>query len=818
MPRRLLLSSSQWVLLLALLYSQLAWAVSAESTVPRIEIHAALRADLRSLEGRIRVEYAGDFQLVDPLAALPMPRDDRSAMRTWPGAPSRGHMDMQPLGQGTWRFKAHLPARYGASGRVPGKGVFLNGGWYPQILVDGALSPAEWDVGLVLPEGVTAALGNSTGRGRVHWSGSGERVGLAALPAGELQVLEVGGAALTLLGNFSGSKVDALRELAERYWPGPRGTDLVVVAAPMMRRLVRSGPGLLFLSQRAFRLSLGLGRFHRRAVARGLLEAGLPLADPWERSFVADALLMGCPAAGTVRASGFYGDSSPESQGAGHLEAAAAGPEGAASDSRSARGILGWFSWLPQVDDLLYDGSTPFVSELLDETFPGDPLQDDLGELFQARIPGRVVARQVGDILGEESSCRVAEKLLDGQEPVEILERLDPAWVESWDRPYPEQDYRLVVSPHDGGALVTVQRQAPPSAGPEVVEILVDGSQHTWLAGSGSDSTSIPLDDVPRRVELDPQGHLSQADLAHDSWPARWTVVLTAFPTVWALSSGYLEAFAAIRLRRRHDTRRFLDLYAYTDQEDLVGALLSQGFAFGPLQDRRYRPQRLYLWLGPSLLDPEFRPTDAGTLDLGAGMRWVWDTRVNQIFPLKGHRLEAELAAGFVPGGGVAWRHGTVSGVGLLSPHPRLVLAARVGAGLAEGQVEHRLLPLGGSDALRCMDADLLLGRERVLAMGELRVAPLRHVSVPLLLGWLDEWQVSLGVEAGRLGGVRENGEFDGQELRALGWTAGSSVGVDVLGAKPTLMGVLAAQSLRTWPSLAEPPPTRLYLLWWQAF
>ena len=68
---------------------------------------------------------------------------------------------------------------------------------------------------------------------------------------------------------------------------------LVVVDTPARRRLVRTGPQVLYLSDRAFRVSAGLWKFHRERVQRGILEAGLPISDPWERQLAGNAV---CPA------------------------------------------------------------------------------------------------------------------------------------------------------------------------------------------------------------------------------------------------------------------------------------------------------------------------------------------------------------------------------------------------------------------------------------------------------------------------------------------------------------------------------------------
>jgi hypothetical protein len=750
--------------------------VQAAETSFFIEAMADPRLD--HIDGSLCWEGEEPAGFVDYLGQLPLPADDRTALRTWPRGPSAGSVTWSEEEGGCLDFEARLPERYGV-GRVPGRGLFLPGGWYPvPVDAEGAVPDATWSVELHLTPGVVGAVGSSAGEGLLRWEGRGERVGLALIQHGRVEALETTTGTVRLLSRrgFTQARRRWLRRSLEAAWPQGAALDLVVVDAPQMRRLVRPSPGLLFLSSRAFRVSPGLKHLHRGAVTQGLLEAGLaqdlPLSS--SRGFVAAVLSAQ-----------------------------------AMAESPTAEGLLRWFSWLPQIDELLYAGSVPYVSEVMGEPWPGDSLRDDLLEVLDPRIPGAVVAgRALAQ--GEPVVARAEALLAGAREPALEALRLLPG----------AQDYRLEVHELGEGVRVEVSREASGGAEQEPVVVAVDGERHRLDLSTGRASLELPQ--RPARVVLDPDGLLRQTDRAGDRWPSRWTTVLSAFPTVWNLSSGRMEGYLALRFRRQHDTRWYYDSYLFRDEVDELGARAAVGHSWGPLQDRRWRPFRIYLWGSGSLLDPDFRPTDRGRWAVDAGGTFLWDTQVDWLFPLRGHHLSVSGNAGFVPASPQRWAGLGARIGGVASPHPRVALAGEARLGRSWGEVEHRLEVLGGVNNLRSLPAELVVGDAKLVTRGELRVAPLRHISLPIGLGWLDEVQLSGGLEAGVMQGAIIEASAglspaDGW-VRALGWTGGGFVVVDVLGGQPALAGLVLAGPLAADPSPLATGGPMLYLLWEQAF
>ena len=745
--------------------------------------------DLRTITGTLTGPPGAPITLADPLALLPDAPDDRTTFRTWPGKPERGTIVWESAGEGTWTFTTELPRRYGSLGVLPRRGLWANGGWYPQPLIDGAVPVADWSAEVTLPEGVVGVVGDVAGEGALAWSGTGERVALAGLLRGRIDTLAVppsegsAGATITLLedGPERRGRDEQLGQLFDGSWTLDAPARVTVVESRQLRRLVRAAPGTLFLSDRAFRMSFRLGRYHRAAVARGLLEASLPVEDPWGRAVAADAM-------------------------------ARAWRE--AAEARAAEDLLRFGAWIPEIDSLLYDGSVPFVGELFFETFPADPLADDLLELFQPRTPGQVVSVKLDDRYGAGSALALASALVDGEPLEDAAGRLGFA-LDPWRAPYPEQDYTLTVS----GAEVTVVREAPAQAPAEPVVLEVDGERLSWLAGPGPDAETWTLDSAPDRVRLDPDKHLAQTDYVSERWPARWTSVFTFFPYNINLSDQTFSAAAGATIRKQYDTHNLFDISAFTDPVNLAGATLTWRYAVGRLLDRRSRPHRLYLSATPALLNPSYRPTTDGRYALGAGIAWRYDDRVDYHFPLEGKGFYAGAGAGFVPGGDQRWASLSGGAEGVWSPHPRHSFAGELRSGLAAGEVEHRLLGLGGASNLRSVQVGEAVGDWRAVGKGEYRVAVIRNASVPMWLLWGSELQLTVGAEAGVMGDARLEDGGRVERAQAVGWTAGISGIGDLLGARPTMLGVTAAGLLYADPVALEADfPVQIYLRWFQAF
>ena len=742
---------------------------------PALRIEATVDPALREIRGTLWLPADWRGTLVDPLPRLPEPVDDLRALRTYPGPPDRGDIVWVRWPGARVTFVTRLPRRFGALGATR-HGLFANGGWYPQpVNPDGRVPSAHWQVTVTVPEGATGALGTTTGTGALTYTGTGERVGLAVVPGGTLTPLAAG--QITLLsrrppGRARVGELEAQLGLV----PRPFATGAVVLA-PQRRRLVRHGPGLAFLSDRAFRLTPGTRFAHRRAVLRGLLAAWIETPDPFEREFVAAA--MGELHEDALRGSG-------------------------------ASGLLAAFSWIPQVNALLAGQRTPFYAEILDRAHPGDPVRDDLLEILDPYTAGAVAYAQVDDRY-DRAPCMAAE-ILHGASAEAAAHHcgVDVAWAASFRQPYPDQDYRLDVE----DTHLTITRDAPAQAAPEPLVLRINGAEQTLLLAPGLHTVALPM--RPRSVVLDPQRHIGQRSRVRDTWPARYDVTLAAGLGSVNLSQG--QVFGALfgTLRRQYDTHNLLIATLSNSRANLVSAELDVLRKEGPLLDGWRRPHRLRIGGGASVLNPGFAATDGVRVAVDASASWAHDTRVNADFPLRGHRLYLGTGGGLVPGTGDVWASLTASATGIVSWHPRHALALRSTASVARSALPHRLLTLGGARLMRsiptlpaCVQVDgtptqapcTELASERAVALIEYRTAALRNLSVPLGLVWGSELQLSAGAEAMAARLARADG---GQPVWATGATLGLFALGDVLGAEAMGLGVTAAWPVAWHPALTE--------------
>ena len=760
-----------------------------------ITIRAVVDDNLQAVHGEVKVR--GDsVHLAAPVVDLPVPTDDMLARRTFPRSAQSGVAHLTPLQDGVGSFTTVLPERYGASGMVRGRGLFANGLWHPQPMAGGGVAVVDWLVEVEIPEGAVGVLNGTVGTGVLTWSGTADRLSLAVVPGGRVQELDldVGRVLLVERGPSRPRRAERLTEAVLGAWQGPGAPQLVVVDTPSRRRLTRVGPQTLYLSDRAFRVSAGLWRFHLPAVQQGILEAGLPVEDPWERELAAAAL------------------------------AAEVDP------GLDVREAVGWASWIPEIDQLLYDGRLPFYSDIFTEVWQGDPVADDLSEVLDPTTSGQAVCARLDTRHGDGTCTRLAWALIQTGDLAAAADKagVDLRVLRSWRAQPAPQTLTLEVDAASG--LATVQREVAARAesgrparsdqlAAEPVVIQIDEERRTWEAPAGPGQLHLPLPEGVERVRLDPDGAVLQDSRSDDRWPSRWVPVAAFFPTELSITNRQLSAYASVVLREQYSTRWVFVGDLSTDPINRVEATAGAVRAFGPLQDRRSRPYRVWFGGGPALLDPDFRPVDGAGLALGAYGGATWDTIADGIFPRSGHILRAGGSGGFVPSGDAWWSLGgsakAIRGVG-----GRVAVVGSVSGTMAEGDVLHRLIPLGGGSALQAVTPQAVVGERRVLGKSEVRWQALRFVSVPGPLLWLSHVQLSGGLEAGAL-------TADGAscadavrcDWRATGWTAGLLFTGDVVGVRPTHLGATVARPL-TWshPELAPGSAPQLYVRLTQAF
>lgn len=761
-----------------MLVAVVAWSTIAAAQ-PAVFIEAEVSPDLQVITGTIKIEGGRGVRLVDPLADLPSPPDDRTALRTHPGAPEQGVVRFTPHGPSRWSFTTLLPKRWGDVGVLPGRRLYANGLWYPQPLLDGRPIEALWAVTVKLPPGAVGALGHTAGQDDLTWLGLGERASLAVLKRGQITTLAHDDLHIDVLTRRSPPKrwKKRLAPALASVRPPELPLKVVVVEAPLRRRLARPGNGTLYLSDRAWRLTPGLRRYHDPAITRGLLQSALEVNDPLARELAAAGLTH-------------------------HRMSERKGPQG----------LLKWLSWNPVVDAILNDRTLPFWADVFDRPHPDDPLHDDLREIYGGKAPGTALIAQLHAEHGAMTPFTIATALTQGSslDEAATIAEIDPELLQSWRGPYPEQDLRLHVD--RDRPEIQIVRHAPRDAPREVLEVQIDKERVTLPIGPGPDAQSLSPTEAPRRVVLDPRGLIAQQSRHGDAWPPRFTITSAAWVDTINLTEGWASGFASVWARGRDDTRNVWGAGASFNQQTLPSLSLSWLHRRGPLQDGLNRPHRFSGWIEPAWTNPRFASGDRPLFTLGGGANYAWDTRVSGLFPLRGRRLAIGLSGGVLPAEGTRWGTLRVHGAGITSPHPRWALAGYANAAAAVGDAEQRLLWFGGPGALVSLPPAYAIGRRRAITGGEIRFAPIRHASVPILgLAWLSEIQLTAGAEAG----VATT--LTGEPVGAAGLTAGTSLVWDLLGANPTLVGFTMGRPILLY-GLPETERLQLMIRFGQAF
>ena len=264
--------------------------------------------------------------------------------------------------------------------------------------------------------------------------------------------------------------------------------------------------------------------------------------------------------------------------------------------------------------------------------------------------------------------------------------------------------------------------------------------------------------------------------------------------------------------RKANTNRNIPSLSLSTSRENWLAARLGFLHQFGPRLTGTLRSQRVLFSLRTALLNPNFAEITDGNITAEVGAAWRWDTRNESIFPTKGESLAASVGLGAIPGSDQRWWSIFASGTKLFSPHPRHVLASQASLAHADSDLPHRILDMGGPSALRSLPPTEYLVNSRVVGRLEYRATLLRDLSVPLLMLWGSELQVTSGVECGV-------GRTPTNTSSVCGATLGIAGVGDLLGGIPQMMGFTAG-----WPILAtgidiQPSPIpEVYLRWWQEF
>jgi hypothetical protein len=560
-----------------------------------------------------------------------------------------------------------------------------------------------------------------------------------------------------------------LRELAPKC-PLPR--RLVLVEVPARDRLAQSGPGMVLVSDRAWRVVK--------------LEAALVFHDIYLARIVAAELAGPAVAAHNDGADRWLA-----------AEIAAAGvaarySERVLGEKKSVRELLGFASFLPLIDTLLYAPQIPFREVYSTATEEEDPWRDAPWHFMNRLAGGRRIHAKLEDRLGVEETDRLAAAILSGEGGLVPLlrERLGEdtaAFLARWSGPYPSVNYRIAGVRDENLAdgrvrhVVEVARDGEPIREPVTVRIedRDDAIADEVWSGEGDPGEVRWTSGAPvKRVRVDPEQRLQEDPalgdkhpLGDNTVPLPWRLPLLTRFVLWGdVLSGEPHVDVSMAMRREYDLTNSIHLNgAYTPRKG--GGSVSFLRHFGPKRTLNARTWHAGPILGamryneteragPDIPEESLVAATMGTVGVMLGR----DDRVYFWDPTGG--LAFVAAAEYSVGRG---DDGRTLHVGSASARLFQILTAAIGhsfalyggaTGVIGDPVAADLATLSNRQVLRGFDLDETYGR-----LGFYGVAEYRHTLIDLswlpkiLLVRLDRLQGALFVGAGTIS--RPNG-YDG--------------------------------------------------------
>jgi hypothetical protein len=743
----------------------------------------------------------------------------------------------------TIRTRLVVPERYGSLGRVGGS-VTLGGGWLPRVdPLDAPPAPIALTLDVAWPGALHALVGEAWRPSVGDGAPRRERFGpLAAEPPLVLRPASwaptrladgrvvavastrerIGRDALDRpwlreLGRGLGALLDhrAARGMRERR--GRRGRPLVVVEAPLRHGLAEVADGVLFVSDRAFRM-VDVDRFLRFHQLALLAEAivALELADagaPGPRRLEADVRA-------TLALEPFVRD--------------------AFGGRESAFDVLGWVAFIPSIDAMLYAPDLPFAEAYFRGARPDDPLLPDLVDAPFPPRRGRLLTTKLIARLGEPGARALEARLTAGEPALDALRTVAGArFVETWLGPTPRARHALgavrTAPTAAGRVAVEVEVERVGQATGEPIEVaLRDARGARTVVTTGPDpgprttltaTLAAPLD----VVELDPSGHLADTpDAAAPSPrvdhrdPARWKVLLNNFNVLLAASEGAIQTALDLSASRIWDVRWSFGARAEYAQ-DAISGLARATYGFGPL----VTPARLAgfatAYVEGGYLRAGFGGAPSAGGALATGLTVGWDDRWSIWAAESGTslRLNAQLASRLgEPGPGVDPHALSVSArltrQWRLGVHQQLT-ARLTAATTLFGRPERQLLfGLGGRAGVRGYALDAELGRHRATAHLEWLhpVAPRLELN-GFFLAWVTGVEGAAFVDAGVVGDTLDEA-FGGPVFADVGY--GLRFLIDYLGVRPGIMAIEVAFPLVRARGAATLGPPAVYVAFSQTF
>lgn len=684
-----------------------------------------------------------------------------------------------------------VPERYGAFGRHANQ-LVLGGGWYPfiargRVRMNVRAPPGHQQIGPTETE--NAQLPLLVVPANVHPRSISE--GRAFLFAQDHETLENEEVARTVR--------EALTFLEEENIELPdRERPWVVLVAALRHELAVATRGPTLVSDRAFRMLPfeRFLRFHRFPIIRALYTGAF-----LER----------------------FGDRpTAEAAAAWLTERFVRSRVGRAED---AFDVLGFWSFIPAIDLLLYAPDVPFEAAYFKRVDDSDPLSPNLIDFPTDFGSGRVVFEKLADRLGAKRTDVVFQRVVHGASLKDAIApelglRETEQFLATWLAPYPSVRYRLASwSSEDNTAKVIIERDGAAVKEPVQVRLVDDNDKERVLFTETTSAAvrvltatmSAPLSSV----ELDPFGRLIETPTRENPSPRfdnrsspRWKVLLNNWNISLGATAGTIDTALDVGFSKQYDVRWRYAVRADYDPAAISGST-RMSYSFGESVTRSRLLQAIGGAVEGAYLRPEFGDTTQSAFAAAARVYWSYDDRASYWAAEPGTSLSATLEYSHVFGtvieqlengaprmvsqdalslslrAGRSWR---------FFGSQQLSLRASAGAFLFGDPRTQILFPIGGRANVRGYPVDAVLGEVRAIAGAEW---------VHPILPELNENGFFLWWVTGMDGALFVDGAIIADDLSALGhapFLADVGYGVrlylDYFGVRPGVMAVDVAVPL----------------------
>lgn len=744
------------------------------------------------------------------------------------------------------RFETRIPERFGLLGQ-DGDRTVLAAPFYPVLAAQGPdgfdleapADDARWNVLLTVPSERDVLIDgeHSPGRSgapgwrRVGWVGSGGEPALLVFPPLDVARTRHHGVTLEVLttgGRYRSPERRATRPMAARGMPermpdwifldepaltldamrlvvevlqgvglGPAPDEpLRVVEVPERMRLAIETPGAVMASDRLYRI-LPLERtrrFHTLELMRALFASVLlerlgREQDPRDRYWACDTLANALVELWIARRTG---------------------------GAETARDLLGFASFHPAVDQLLYAPQIAFAEAYFGTIEETDPLREEPWRFANELPRGRRVLAKIRDLVSPAEYERFLRLALTGG--VSVREALATAtgrpmddFFQTWLGAYPSVNYRIAAHASrrlaGGGymARVAVERRGADIVEPVSVRVVDEAGETHDLRWDGrghrgvvTARTRAPIDEIV----VDPAGRLVEdPDLTANHPrldnldPAPWRPpILNAASLELSVTEVQPDLILDFSARRQYDLRRSIGVGFHSTARGIGGNVrYFQGFG----AKRTLNSSEWFLGgvLSFDRLSADFANFGEPGSSIGVTgilyrdtRRFVWDPWFGSSFSIGLGPSVAILDDGEVSVSAAAttrWTH-------LWTPAPGRTLALFAGAGIGLGDLQpHEEQTIAGRSLLRSYEVDEARGRLRLYGIAEYRHTLVKSLGWNFVhLAWIRGLQLAAFAGAGL---VSPDVDLGGLVTRHSLYTevgGGVRIHFDYFGVQPSLLSI----------------------------